>query len=63
MLLIDKTGTITFGNRMATELIPAPGVSDRSLADASLFASLADQTPEGRSIVALAGCTIPIPTR
>jgi K+-transporting ATPase ATPase B chain len=53
-LLIDKTGTITFGNRMANELIPAPGVSDRSLADASLLASLADQTPEGRSIVALA---------
>jgi K+-transporting ATPase ATPase B chain len=53
-LLLDKTGTITFGNRMATELIPAPGVAERSLAEAVLLASLPDETPEGRSIVALA---------
>jgi K+-transporting ATPase ATPase B chain len=53
-LLLDKTGTITFGNRMATEFIPAPGVAERSLAEAVLLASLPDETPEGRSIVALA---------
>ena len=52
-LLLDKTGTITFGNRMATEFIPVPGVSERQLAEAALLASLADETPEGRSIVAL----------
>ena len=53
-LLLDKTGTITFGNRMADEFIPAPGVSERELAEAVLLASLGDETPEGRSIVALA---------
>jgi len=53
-LLLDKTGTITLGNRMATELIPAPGVAIESLADAAQLASLADETPEGRSIVVLA---------
>ena len=53
-LLLDKTGTITYGNRLATAFIPAPGVSDRELASAALLASLADETPEGRSIVALA---------
>ena len=53
-LLLDKTGTITFGNRMASEFIPVPGVSDRELADTALLASLADETPEGRSIVAYA---------
>ena len=53
-LLLDKTGTITFGNRMASELIPVPGVSERQLAETALLASLADETPEGRSIVALA---------
>ena len=53
-LLLDKTGTITFGNRMATEVIPVPGVSEREAAEAALLASLADETPEGRSIVALA---------
>ncbi|HUJ31051.1 MAG TPA: potassium-transporting ATPase subunit KdpB [Candidatus Acidoferrum sp.] len=53
-LLLDKTGTITLGNRRATELIPAPGVTDRDLADAAQLASLADETPEGRSIVVLA---------
>ena len=53
-LLLDKTGTITFGNRQATEFVFAPGVSDRSLAEAVLLSSLADETPEGRSIIALA---------
>jgi len=53
-LLLDKTGTITLGNRSATELIPAPGVSEPELADAAQLASLADETPEGRSIVVLA---------
>ena len=53
-LLLDKTGTITFGNRQATEFVPLPGVSDRDLADAAQLASLADETPEGRSIVVLA---------
>ena len=53
-LLLDKTGTITYGNRLATAFIPAPGVSDREVAEAALLASLADETPEGRSIVALA---------
>jgi K+-transporting ATPase ATPase B chain len=54
ILLLDKTGTITLGNRHATELIPAPGVSEADLADAAQLASLADETPEGRSIVILA---------
>jgi magnesium-transporting ATPase (P-type) len=53
-LLLDKTGTITFGNRMATEFIPVPGVSKDKLAAAALASSLSDDTPEGRSIVALA---------
>jgi K+-transporting ATPase ATPase B chain len=53
-LLLDKTGTVTFGNRMATEIIPAQGVSERQAAEAALLASLADETAEGRSIVALA---------
>jgi K+-transporting ATPase ATPase B chain len=53
-LLLDKTGTITFGNRMASEFIPMPGVSAADLAEAALAASLGDDTPEGRSIVALA---------
>ena len=53
-LLLDKTGTITFGNRMATEVLPVKGVSVEALAAAALAASLADETPEGRSIVALA---------
>ncbi|EEW23734.1 potassium-transporting ATPase subunit KdpB [Rhodobacter ferrooxidans] len=50
-LLLDKTGTITFGNRMADALIPAPGVDARRLAEAAALASLADKTPEGKSIV------------
>ncbi len=54
VLLLDKTGTITLGNRMATELIPATGVKVEDLADAAQLASLADETPEGRSIVVLA---------
>jgi potassium-transporting ATPase ATP-binding subunit len=54
VLLLDKTGTITLGNRMATDFIPAEGVSKEKLADASQLASLADETPEGRSIVVLA---------
>jgi len=53
-LLLDKTGTITFGNRMAHEFIPVGGVPEHALAEAVLLASLADETPEGRSIVALA---------
>jgi K+-transporting ATPase ATPase B chain len=53
-LLLDKTGTITLGNRQATEFIPLPGVSDRELADAAQLASLSDDTPEGRSVVVLA---------
>jgi potassium-transporting ATPase ATP-binding subunit len=53
-LLLDKTGTITLGNRRATEFVPAPGVSEAELADAAQLASLADETPEGRSIVVLA---------
>jgi K+-transporting ATPase ATPase B chain len=54
VLLLDKTGTITLGNRMATEFIPAPNVTPERLADAAQLASLADETPEGRSIVVLA---------
>jgi len=53
-LLLDKTGTITLGNRRATEILPAPGVKEEDLADAAQLASLADETPEGRSIVVLA---------
>ena len=54
VLLLDKTGTITLGNRQATAFIPAEGVSDQALADAAQLSSLADETPEGRSIVVLA---------
>ena len=54
VLLLDKTGTITLGNREAVAFVPAPGVSDASLADAAQLSSLADETPEGRSIVVLA---------
>ncbi|TKK78040.1 potassium-transporting ATPase subunit KdpB [Kribbella jiaozuonensis] len=53
-LLLDKTGTITLGNRQAAEFIPVKGVSDTELADAAQLSSLADETPEGRSIVVLA---------
>ncbi len=54
VLLLDKTGTITLGNREATEFVPMPGVTDAQLAEAAQVASLADETPEGRSIVVLA---------
>jgi K+-transporting ATPase ATPase B chain len=54
VLLLDKTGTITLGNRQATAFLPASGVTEQELADASQLASLADETPEGRSIVVLA---------
>jgi K+-transporting ATPase ATPase B chain len=54
VLLLDKTGTITLGNRQATEFIPVGAVSERELAEAAQLASLADETPEGRSIVVLA---------
>jgi len=53
-LLLDKTGTITLGNRQATEFVPLTGVTDLELADSAQLASLADETPEGRSIVVLA---------
>jgi K+-transporting ATPase ATPase B chain len=54
VLLLDKTGTITFGNRQATAFFAAPGISEQLLAEAAYLASLADETPEGKSIVALA---------
>ncbi len=53
-LLLDKTGTITLGNRQACEFVPAPGVDEKLFADAAQLSSLADETPEGRSIVVLA---------
>jgi high-affinity K+ transport system ATPase subunit B len=53
-LLLDKTGTITLGNRQASEFVPMPGVPDDELADAAQLSSLADETPEGRSIVVYA---------
>ena len=53
-LLLDKTGTITLGNRQAAEFIPAPGITEAEMADAAQLSSLADETPEGRSIVVLA---------
>lgn len=54
VLLLDKTGTITLGNRQASEFVPAPGIDEAVLADAAQLSSLADETPEGRSIVVLA---------
>ncbi len=54
VLLLDKTGTITIGNRLASEFVPMPGVSEAELAETAQLASLADETPEGRSIVVLA---------
>jgi K+-transporting ATPase ATPase B chain len=63
VLLLDKTGTITFGNRQAAGFVPAPGVSEQELAEAAVLASLGDETPEGRSVLAFArerhGLTIP----
>ena len=63
-LLLDKTGTITFGNRMATEVIPVPGIRSEAAMRAAVMASLADETPEGRSIIELgrhAGLTVELP--
>ncbi|HEY4252900.1 MAG TPA: potassium-transporting ATPase subunit KdpB [Roseomonas sp.] len=54
VLLLDKTGTITFGNRQAAGFIPAPGVEERTVAEAAMLASLADETPEGRSVLTFA---------
>ncbi len=54
-ILLDKTGTLTVGNRMATEFLPVEGVDAQTLAEAALLSSLADETPEGRSVVKLAG--------
>ncbi|RKP43722.1 potassium-transporting ATPase subunit KdpB [Trinickia fusca] len=54
VLLLDKTGTITLGNRQASSFVPAPGIAEEALADAAQLSSLADETPEGRSIVVLA---------
>jgi len=54
VLLLDKTGTITLGNRQASTFLPAPGIAEQTLADAAQLSSLADETPEGRSIVVLA---------
>ena len=53
-LLLDKTGTITLGNRQATAFLALPGVNEKELAEAAQLSSLADETPEGRSIVVLA---------
>jgi len=53
-LLLDKTGTITYGGRLASEIVPVPGVTEREAVDGALLASLADETPEGRSILAFA---------
>ena len=63
VLLLDKTGTITHGNRMATELLPAAGVRIEELAEAAMLSSLADETPEGRSIVTLVKDKYGIPPR
>jgi K+-transporting ATPase ATPase B chain len=63
VLLLDKTGTITHGNRMATELIPASGVRLEDLAEVAMLSSLADETPEGRSIVTLVKDKYGIPPR
>jgi K+-transporting ATPase ATPase B chain len=61
VLLLDKTGTITLGNRQAASFIPAPNVSEQELAEAAQLASLADETPEGRSVVILAKQHFPHP--
>ena len=63
VVLLDKTGTITLGNRLATEFIPANGVTEEALATAAMLSSLADETPEGRSIVVLAKETLNIKGR
>src|SRR5580692_11345981 len=61
-LLLDKTGTVTYGNRMAAEFIPTGGVTEAELAEAALLSSFADETPEGRSIVELAQERLPVST-
>src|SRR5215469_13500654 len=61
-LLLDKTGTITYGNRMASEFIPVRGVTEAELAEAALLSSVADETPEGRSIVDFAEARCPVVT-
>ncbi|GHF08105.1 potassium-transporting ATPase subunit KdpB [Pseudolysinimonas yzui] len=61
-LLLDKTGTITYGNRQASEFVPLPGVSADELREVARLASLADPTPEGSSVVTLAGGAVEIPT-
>ena len=63
VLLLDKTGTITLGNRQASEFLPAPGTTAQQLAEAAQLASLADETPEGRSVVALAQERHSLPVR
>ena len=63
VLLLDKTGTITFGNRQASAFFPAPGVSAQQLAEAAELSSLADETPEGRSIVTLARNLFELPAK
>ncbi|MDV6333046.1 potassium-transporting ATPase subunit KdpB [Asticcacaulis sp. 201] len=63
VLLLDKTGTITFGNRQAVEFFPAPGVTQQQLAEAAELSSLADETPEGRSIVILARRLFSLPEK
>ena len=60
VMMLDKTGTVTMGNRMASSFAPARGVADVELAEAALLASLADETPEGRSIVNLARKSYPL---
>lgn len=62
-LLLDKTGTITLGDRQATEFLPLPGVTEADLVDAARLASLGDETPEGRSIITLAGNRQPAPAQ
>jgi potassium-transporting ATPase ATP-binding subunit len=62
-LLLDKTGTITYGNRMASEMIPVGGVDETALATAAMLSSLADETPEGRSIVELAKTRYALPAQ
>ncbi len=62
-LLLDKTGTITFGNRRATELLAAPGLGNDGVTRAAYVSSLADETPEGRSIVELAASALDAPSR
>jgi K+-transporting ATPase ATPase B chain len=63
VLLLDKTGTITFGNRQAVEFVPAPGITAQQLAEAAELSSLADDTPEGRSIVGLARSKFGLPEK